>query len=344
MTISVIIPVYKVEKYIRRCLESVIRQENNDYKIECLIIDDGSPDKSIEIVNEIVNNYKGTAISFIVISHKENLGLSMARNTGIKASTGDYLFFIDSDDELFDNAFRILYSFLLEYPIVDVIMGNSILVGQNDLSNTYVMNGAATPYLIDERKQLLDLVLRRRLNRNVWNKLIRRSLVIDNNLFFDLGLLYEDVTWTYRLYSCISSILIVPEITYKYEYNPTSIVHTPAKRSRQMIWSFAFISDYILNNPPLIRGRKALFAAHCLFVNHWMLKAIDLNNKYGVDPITKQKLTNLKKRLLWRSVSHVRLIMFFYFLVMFKPLSSIMNLRCFRANVDRISRLVFFLS
>lgn len=344
MTISVIIPVYKVEKYIRRCLESVIRQESDDYQIECVIIDDGSPDKSIEIVNEIVNNYKGTAISFTVISHKENLGLSVARNTGIKASTGGYLIFIDSDDELSDNAFSILYAYSLEYPLVDVIMGNSILVGQKDLSNTYVMNNTATPYLIDERKKLLDLVLRRRLNRNVWNKLIRRSLVIDNNLFFDIGLLYEDVTWTYRLYSYISSILIVPEITYKYDYNPTSIVHTPAKRSRQMIWSFAFISDYILNNPPLIRGRKTLFAAHCLFVNHWMLKAIDLNNKCGVDPITTQKLANLKKRLLWRSVSHVRPFMFIFFLIMFNPFNRIINLRFFRANVDRISRMVYFLS
>lgn len=344
MIISVIIPVYKVEKYIRRCLESVIRQESDDYKIECLIIDDGSPDKSIEIVNEIVNNYKGTAISFTIINHKRNRGLSAARNTGIRASTGDYLFFIDSDDDLSDNAFKIFYAYSLEYPLVDVIIGNSLLFGRKNLSNTYAMNAVDVPYLIDERNKLLNMVLRRRLNRNAWNKLIRRSLVIDNDLFFDIGLLYEDVTWTYRLYSYVSSILVVPEITYKYEYNPTSIVHTPAERSRQLIWSLAFISDYILNNPPLIKGHETLFTAHCLFVNYWMLKAIDLYNKYGVDPITKQKMYNIKKRLLWQSVRHVRPFMFFYFLVMFKPFSRIMNVRCFRANVDRICRIVYFLS
>lgn len=92
MTISVIIPVFKVEQYIRRCLESVIDQENDRYKIECLIVDDCSLDSSMIIVDDIIKNYHGTTIDFKIISHDRNKGLSEARNSGIKASTGDYLF------------------------------------------------------------------------------------------------------------------------------------------------------------------------------------------------------------------------------------------------------------
>ena len=114
MTISIIIPVYKVEKYIRRCLESVIDQESNNFKIECLIIDDCSPDESMSIVSDIIDNYNGSAITFKIFRHEENMGLSAARNTGIKASTGDYLFFIDSDDHILENTLHILLNILMQ--------------------------------------------------------------------------------------------------------------------------------------------------------------------------------------------------------------------------------------
>lgn len=92
LKISVVLPLYNVEKYIRKCLESIIAQENSGYTIECLIIDDASPDNSMTIVKEIIANYHGFAITFRVIRHEVNKGLSEARNAGIKASTGDFLF------------------------------------------------------------------------------------------------------------------------------------------------------------------------------------------------------------------------------------------------------------
>lgn len=94
LKISVVIPVYNVEKYIRRCLESIIGQENSSYTIECLIIDDASPDNSMTIVKEIVTNYHGSAITFRIIRHEVNKGLSEARNAGIKVSTGDFIFLL----------------------------------------------------------------------------------------------------------------------------------------------------------------------------------------------------------------------------------------------------------
>ena len=340
MTISVVIPVYNVEKYIRRCLESVIDQENDRYKIECLIVDDCSPDSSMTIVRDLIEKNDDKSITFKIISHEKNKGLSEARNSGIKASTGDYLYFIDSDDDILENTFARYYSYLHEYPFVDVIMGNSLEMECNLLTNSSVTNVS----LISDKQTIIYNLLCRKIDRHAWNKLIRRSLIVDNNLFFDTGLLYEDVTWTYRLFTTVSSVLIVPELTYMYEYNPSSIVHTHAKRSSKNLWSFVFISDYIFNNPPKINGKKVFYTEHSLFVNHWLLYAIDNFMSYGAEKSIRIKLNSLKRKMFWSAVCHLRPALASYFLIMFKPLCWLLKVRVFRANIDRIIRVVYKLS
>lgn len=344
MTISVIIPVYKVEKYVRRCIESVVAQECDNFNLECLIIDDCTPDNSMAIVQDVINGYTGTSIVFKIIRHDKNMGLSAARNTGIKASTGDFLFFIDSDDDILENTFKSFVKYLSVYPSTDVIMGNSLWAEQKELYNIHVTNNYKTPLLIENRQTILLYMLRRKIERTAWNKLVRRKLVVDYDLYFDNGLLYEDITWSYRLFSCVSSILLVPELTYMYEYNPSSIVHTPSERINQMVRSFALISDYLLDNPPILDGKKRFYTAHRLFVHYWLLKAIDLKEQHGADVPTSNKLDSLKRRLLWDSVCHVRPFMTLFFLTMFKPFSRMMRIKAFRANIDRISRLVYRLS
>ena len=342
MKISVIIPVYNVEKYIRRCLLSVKDQKCEDFNIECLIVDDCSPDGSMTIVRDLIekNDDKSKSITFTIISHEKNKGLSEARNSGIKASTGDYLYFIDSDDDILENTFARYYSYLHEYPFVDVIMGNSLEMECNLLTNSSVTNVS----LISDKQTIIYNLLCRKIDRHAWNKLIRRSFIVDNNLFFDTGLLYEDVTWTYRLFTTVSSVLIVPELTYMYEYNPSSIVHTHAKRSSKILWSFVFISDYIFNNPPKINGKKVFYTEHSLFVNHWLLYAIDNFMRYEAEKSIRIKLNSLKRKMFWSAVCHLRPALASYFLIMFKPLCWLLKVRVFRANIDRIIRVVYKLS
>ena len=344
MTISVIVPVYKVEKYIRRCLESVIDQENDRYMIECLIVDDCSPDNSMTIVDEVIDNYRGASIRFKIIKHEVNKGLSAARNSGILASTGDYLYFIDSDDLILENTFKCYYSYFLEYPSVDVIMGNSLEMEFNRLTNSFEPNNNNTISLINDKRKLIYCVLRRQVDRHAWNKLIRRSIIIANDLFFDNGLLYEDVIWTYKLSSIVSSVLIVPELTYIYEYNLSSIIHTHAERANKIVWSFVYISNFIFNNPPIIDGKKEFFTEHCLFVNHWMLYAIDNYEKYGAEKLTCSTLNNLKRKLFWTSICHLRLVMALYFLTMFRPFCWLLKVKAYRAHIDRIIQIVYKLS
>lgn len=340
MTISVIIPVYNVEKYIRRCLLSVKDQKCKDFNIECLIVDDCSPDGSMTIVRDLIEKNDDKSITFKIISHEKNKGLSEARNSGIKASTGDYLYFIDSDDDILENTFARYYSYLHEYPFVDVIMGNSLEMECNLLTNSSVTNVS----LISDKQTIIYNLLCRKIDRHAWNKLIRRSFIVDNNLFFDTGLLYEDVTWTYRLFTTVSSVLIVPELTYMYEYNPSSIVHTHAERANKIVWSFVYISNFIFNNPPIIDRKKEFFTEHCLFVNHWMLYAIDNYEKYGAEKLTCSTLNNLKRKMFWTSICHLRLVMALYFLTMFRPFCWLLKVKAYRAYIDRIIQIVYKLS
>lgn len=132
--ISVIIPVYNVEKYIKRCLDSVIRQEVGCYELECILVNDCSPDKSMQIARQIVDNYKGN-IHFLLLEHEVNKGQSASRNTGLRNVSGDFVFFIDSDDWIGDNCLSLLYGEVSKNPGVQVVMGN-MYHGKDD--NTFL--------------------------------------------------------------------------------------------------------------------------------------------------------------------------------------------------------------
>ena len=120
MKVSIIIPVYNVGDYIEDCLRSVIRQVYSG-DIECIIVDDCGTDNSIALAERLMASYKGP-IQFIILHHQHNRGLSAARNTGIDVAQGDYIFFLDSDDELTDDSIATLTK-PLETERYDVVLG-----------------------------------------------------------------------------------------------------------------------------------------------------------------------------------------------------------------------------
>jgi len=341
MIVSVIIPVYKVEKYINRCLQSVIDQDCNGFSIECVLVDDASPDKSMDIVQEMIENYRGSEVSFKVLHHDVNKGLSAARNTGTMAATGDYVFYLDSDDHILENTLKRYVAFAVAYPKVDVIMGNSLCLGINALTNSPVTHNENHPMLLDNKRFMWELLLTRKLDHHAWNKLVKHSLFNEHNLLFDVGVIYEDIPWAYRLVSCISSILIVPELTYMYECNSESIIHTSSQKADQMQSSFAFICDSLLSNPPLPDPRGRLFVDHFIFVYHWMIIVADLELKYGAETETKTKLDDVKKALLFRAVKHFHVVLALYSLTLFSPIKFLLRSRLYRSNLNRIEKIVY---
>ena len=123
ITISLIIPVYKVSAYIERCLKSVIKQTYNHF--ECILVDDASPDDSIAKCERMIEEYDGP-IQFRILHHQQNKGLSVARNTGIDAATGDYILFIDSDDLISNDCVEKLMTPVLRDKTIEMSVGEHV--------------------------------------------------------------------------------------------------------------------------------------------------------------------------------------------------------------------------
>ena len=121
--VSIIIPIYNVEKYVAECLNSVISQTYDHSKIECIIVNDCTTDDSMDIVYEIIKKYDG-GMSFIICRHEHNEGVSAARNTGIEVAKGNYIFFIDSDDYIYPNSLELLLNASKIYGYSDMVVGN----------------------------------------------------------------------------------------------------------------------------------------------------------------------------------------------------------------------------
>ena len=145
MKVSIIVPVYNVSNYIVKCLDSIIAQ--TFHSIECILVDDCGHDDSIEKAQRYINQYSGH-ISFMIIHHNKNKGLSGARNTGINISTGDYLFFLDSDDAITPNCIETLMSLAEKYPMADFIQGNNIC--NNNKTSPYSFSSAIPEYCNDK--------------------------------------------------------------------------------------------------------------------------------------------------------------------------------------------------
>lgn len=212
--VSIIIPVYDVEKYIKTCLDSVIRQDYEN--IEALIVNDCTPDNSMAIVDDTINNYTGP-INFIIINHTKNLKQSGARNTGIHKSTGKYVFFLDSDDELLPEAISSLVKAAEDSQSIITTANRKAIDWET--GKIYKMLEGDYP---DMQVQYIDEMGNTPIQGTVWNKLIRRDFLVRNNLYFEEGILYEDDLWIFKLYCCRPSFRCIPKLTYIYHVRPAS--------------------------------------------------------------------------------------------------------------------------
>lgn len=210
--VSIIIPIYNVESWVKNSLLSALKQSY--YNIEYIVVDDCGMDNSMSIVESVVQEHHDKNIK--IIRHTTNQGLSEARNTGLKASTGSYVFFMDSDDEISYNCIE-LHLNALRNTDADFSDGNvrMIGVGHNNFF-TYNLESCFTNNDI-----LIEYF--NRLHVCGWNKLIKRDFLIDNNILFRKGMLYEDMLWTYQICKKAKKFVTVPSETYFYLIRQGSI-------------------------------------------------------------------------------------------------------------------------
>lgn len=240
--ISIIIPIYNVASYIENCLMSVV---NQSYKnIEIILVDDCGKDNSIDIAKGFISSHSANWVSLV---HDRNRGLSAARNTGVKHANGDYLFFLDSDDELPKNAINIFVQNLQNYGDADFLIGNYIIEGD------FKFEKLATSTVLESTQEILNSYILGRWYVMACGKLIHRGFFLKNALWFAEHRLHEDELFSFRLALSASKMITVQEDIYKYIIRDNSI--TIAKKEKNYIDMFWMLTEKI----SLIQQNTILF-------------------------------------------------------------------------------------
>lgn len=208
--ISIIIPIYKVQDYIERSLNSIICQKSDDFEMECILVDRGA---------------------------------SVTRNTGIDIAKGDFIYFVDSDDRLVNGSLKYLLDGLKaqeDSQSIDVVMGNMQLCmdGKPASEKSQIV-------ILDNLKgDVLCKLLTRDLYHSPCNKLVWCNLLKEHNNFFEEGIIDENLLWSYFVFLQSRRVLVMPKVIYIYEDISGSVIHTTANRLTQMLrkWESESIS------------------------------------------------------------------------------------------------------
>ena len=236
--LTVVIPVYNVEKYLKRCIESILIQEWKNYNI--LLVDDGSTDNSPKICDDYVKSY-----DFISVIHKENGGLSEARNTGVCSANGEYVYFPDSDDWIEPDTFIALAE-ALESQEFDIISFNREFVkGEEDP----IVSDPLVTQVFEGKDAFVKMLKHSYITGFANDKIYKKSLFIDNNISFPKGKYYEDLGTNYKLFLSAENVFATNQKYYHYLIdNPDSITQSWNEKKFRDMFEFykeVFYSDFV---------------------------------------------------------------------------------------------------
>ena len=214
--VSIIVPVYGVERYIERCAVSLFEQTYKD--IEYIFVNDATPDKSIEVLRTVMARYPERAKAVRIVEHPQNRGVSAARNSGVEAASGEYLWQVDADDYIEKNAVRALVD-TAEQHKADVVVFDVNMVTADGIRSDAVLYNSKEDYI-------------RRMMQHTekcahWNKFYRRSLFVESGIRADEQIrLADDYAVTPRLLHCAKRVAALHEPLYFYETtNQSSYMH-----------------------------------------------------------------------------------------------------------------------
>lgn len=220
--VSVLVPIYNVEKYIERCARSIFEQAYEN--LEIIFVNDCTPDNSVGVLRKVLAEYPNRIAQTQIINHEKNLGLAGARLTGLKTSTGKYIQNIDSDDYIDKNMISEMVA-LAEQEKAGITICDFMYVYTNKKEHIYV-NPPLDPL------SCLECVLVGIVHSSVCNKLIRRDLFINNRIHQFVGLdLREDFSVLYKLVYYCKRIAYLPKAYYYYRQNASSMVNNYNEKS-----------------------------------------------------------------------------------------------------------------
>lgn len=275
--VTIIVPIYKVEAYLQKCIDSIL---NQTYKnLEIILVDDGSPDNCGHICDE----YAKTDIRIKVI-HKKNGGLSDARNAGLDIATGDYIYFIDSDDWIASNAIEILTSYIESNNEIDIVAGCAVDIHEENgkiLETNYSIK-LDTIQTLNKIEALKNNLLN---GWAAWNKLYKKELF--KEIRFPKGKINEDEAVMLHIISLCEKIVLVGQPTYFYFLRPESIT-TSSFSEKKMDWFENCLNnrEFIANHCPSLLIESEYRIITCIL---YLLQFMLIEYKRFDNPISRLK-------------------------------------------------------
>ena len=281
MKISIIVPMYQVEQYLAICLKSITDQTMTD-GVECILVDDCGSDRSLFIAKDFIEHYQGNVL-FRIVEREKNGGLSAARNSGIDVASGEYVYFLDSDDEITPNCLEIMWSLVEKYGKVNLVQGAFFEDEKyaNSISNIKfpefcTCQAEIKTFLL---QYLGDIV-------GAQSRLINLSFLKEHHLYFEEGIIHEDNLWTFFLSKYVRTMAYCDVCTYYHRYNPNSITGNVNVIQETIAYKHIIQTCSRSIDPFLIGIQK-----------EWLLNNLItvINSKYYVkDADLKEMLSNFK--------------------------------------------------
>ena len=300
MKVSVIVPVYNVEKYLEKCLDSLASQTLKD--IEVIIVNDGSPDNSQTIIDKYVKKYPNMRCYI-----KPNGGLSDARNYGLKYAKGEYIAFLDSDDYVTDDMYQLMY--------IKAKSGNFDMV-VCDINYVYpdktlkVSNGIKS-----DNENIKKAYLT--IHPAAWNKIFKKEL-FEHKVLFKKGVWFEDVEFIYRLLPYIKNIGVIHEPFNQYVQRDGSITNTVNPKIYDYIHNLNGVVDYYKKKKIYDEYKKELEYVYVRYIYATFIKSIKrydyIEYKKGVNEAIKNVKEHFpkyrKNKYFYKSLKGLYLVMF----------------------------------
>lgn len=265
IVVTILVPVYGVEKYIERCARSLFEQTYKN--IEYIFVDDCSPDQSIAILERIMEDYPERKPYVRIIHHEKNRGLAAARNTSVESSTGDFILHVDSDDYMTPDAVEKLINRQLETR-ADIVTGQALRISERE---TIILE---RPQYFNDEDFIIDMI-RPSIHHTIWGRLIRKSLYTDNNIQAKEGVnIGEDLQVMTQLSYYSKKNESVWDVIYYYDCtNENSYMnqYAPATsfRLKQDTASMEVVRDFLLNKNEKLcnEAERYLFSYYCQMMN-----------------------------------------------------------------------------
>ena len=261
--ISVIVPVYKVEKYLDKCIRSIVEQTYQN--LEIILVDDGSPDRCGEICDGWAQKD-----SRIRVIHTANQGSSAARNTALDAARGELIAFVDSDDYMSPGMLSHLYGLMSE----DVDIAECAFTMTDDDNAEFVIHdGTARRY--DAFAAMKEHICDRIFRQVIWNKLYRRRVI--GNIRFPVGRKIDDEFFTYEVIGNAAGLIRTESVCYAYRQQQDSIMHTvPVRTWFAAVEAKVLRHEYLLKRFPELSGLSLKnIAESCLYINQLAMRSAD---------------------------------------------------------------------